>query len=82
MSIQKGRIVSGGRVQLPAEFRRAMGLGDGDAIIMELKDGELVVRPYRDVLRRVQEDLARYIPEGVSLSDELIADRRAEAERE
>jgi len=29
-----------------------------------------------------QARLRKYVPEGVSLADELIADRRAEAERE
>ena len=33
-------------------------------------------------IRRAQERVRRYIPEGVSLSDELIADRRDEARRE
>jgi hypothetical protein len=44
--------------------------------------GELRVRPYRDVISEIQKRLRNYIPEGVSLADELIADRRAEAERE
>ena len=42
-------------------------------------DGELRVRPMREVIRRVQERMKRYIPSGVSLADELIADRRREA---
>ncbi len=33
-------------------------------------------------IRRAQELVRRYVPEGVSLSDELIAERRAEARRE
>ncbi|MCW3837089.1 AbrB/MazE/SpoVT family DNA-binding domain-containing protein [Sphingomonas canadensis] len=82
MNAQRGKLVSGGRLQVPAEFRRALGIDDGDTVIMEVKDGELHVRPYREVLRRVQDRLRRYVPEGVSLSDELIAERRAEAERE
>jgi antitoxin PrlF len=74
--------VSGGRLQIPARVRRELGLKDGDAVIMETVEGELRVRPYRDVLAEIQGRLRRYVPEGVSLSDELIADRRAEAERE
>jgi AbrB family looped-hinge helix DNA binding protein len=82
MNIQRGKLVSGGRLQVPAEFRRAMGIGDGDAVVMEMKDGELHVRPFRDALSRVQERLRRYVPSDVSLSDELIADRRAAADNE
>jgi bifunctional DNA-binding transcriptional regulator/antitoxin component of YhaV-PrlF toxin-antitoxin module len=62
--------------------RRELGLEDGDAVIMETVKGELRVRPYRDVVSEVQKRLREYVPEGVSLADELIADRRAEAERE
>ena len=33
-------------------------------------------------IKRAQEIVARYVPEGRSLADELIAERRAEAARE
>ncbi len=33
-------------------------------------------------IRRVQERVRRYVPKGVNLSDELIAERRTEARRE
>jgi len=82
MNVQRGKLVSGGRLQVPAEFRRAMGIADGDAVMMELVDGELHIRPYRDALSRVQARLKKYVPEGISLSDELIADRRAAADHE
>jgi bifunctional DNA-binding transcriptional regulator/antitoxin component of YhaV-PrlF toxin-antitoxin module len=80
---QRGKIVSGGRLQLPVEFRRQMGIADGDAVVMEVRDGALVITPYREVLKRVRERLRPYAPkDGTLVSDELIADRRAEAERE
>jgi len=82
MNIERGRLVSGGRLQIPARVRRELGLKDGDAVRMEIVDGELRVRPYRDVLAEISARLRQYVPEGVSLSEELIADRRAEAERE
>ena len=82
MNMQRGKFISGGRLQVPAEYRRQLGVRDGDAVIMELVDGELRVRPLREALSRVQDRLRAYVPQGVSLSDELIADRRAAAERE
>ncbi|MGB3200312.1 MAG: hypothetical protein WBA99_05390 [Nodosilinea sp.] len=39
-------------------------------------------RPEPDAIAKVQAIVRRYVPEGKSLVDELIADRRAEAERE
>jgi len=40
------------------------------------------VAPPAERLRRVQEALDALVPEGVSLADELIAERRAEASRD
>lgn len=82
MNVQRGKLVSGGRLQVPADIRHALGLKDGDAVTMQVKDGQLHIRPYRDVLREIQERMRQYVPEGVSLADELIAERRAEAAKE
>ena len=82
MNIQRGKIVSGGRVQLPADVRRQLDLSDGDALQIEVIDGEIRLRPMRDAIRRIQERMRKYVPEGVSVVDELIADRRREAASE
>ncbi len=82
MNAERGRLVSGGRLQIPARLRRGLQLKDGDAVIMETVDGELRIRAYRDVLADVRTRLRKYVPAGVSLAEELIADRRAEATRE
>jgi len=82
MNIQRGKLVSGGRLQVPADFRRLLGLHDGDSVTMQVIDGELHVRPYRDVIAQVQAQFRQYAKPGVSIADELIAERRAEAERE
>lgn len=82
MNAQRGRLVSGGRLQLPSDVRRALGLADGDQVVMRVVDGELHVRPARDVLKRIQDKLRPYAPTEGRLSDELIAERRAEAARD
>ena len=77
------KIVSGGRLQLPADLRREMGIADGDTVVMEFREGELVVTPYREILARVRERMRPFKPtDGTLVSDSLIADRRAEAARE
>lgn len=78
----RGQLVSGGRLQVPAEIRRELQLADGDTVKMRVVDGELRIRSSRNWLERVRRDLARDIPGDALLSDELIADRRAEADRE
>lgn len=79
MNVQRGKLVSGGRLQLPAEMRRLLALADGDTVLLEVVDGEIHVRPLRDAVSRVQARLRKYVPADVSLSEELIADRRVEA---
>lgn len=75
MAAYRGRIVSGGRLQIPADVRRELGLADGDNVRLEMIDGELRVRSLRTVIKAIQAELRRYVPDGVSLADELIADR-------
>jgi AbrB family looped-hinge helix DNA binding protein len=82
MSVQRGRIVAGGRLQVPADIRRLLGLADGDPVVMRVIDGELHVRPIRDALSRIQARLRDYVPADADLVDELIADRRVEAASE
>ena len=82
MNVQRGKLVSGGRLQLPADMRKALSLGDGDTVLLEIVDGEIHVRLLRDAVSRIQNRLRGYVSADVSLSDELIADRRAEASDE
>lgn len=82
MNAHRGRLVSGGRLQLPADIRRELGLNDGDQVVMRVVDGELHVRPARDVLKRIQAMLRPYAPTDGSVTEELIADRRVEADRD
>ncbi len=76
------RITSGGRVVLPAELRAALGLVDGTALRVCLDGRRIVLLPQGEILREIQEKWRRLVPGDRSLVDELIADRRAEAERE
>lgn len=81
MNAHNGRLVSGGRLQLPSDVRRELGLADGDQVVMRVVDGELHIRPRRDVLKRIQAMLQPYARSDTPVVDELIAERRAEAER-
>ena len=82
MTAYNGKLVSGGRLQLPSDIRRELGLADGDAVVMRVVDGELHVRPRRDILKHIQAVLRPYAPAEGSVADELIAERRAEAARD
>ncbi len=82
MQSQRVKVVEGGKLVIPAAFRREMGITPGDTVIVEMDEGELRVRSLSSAIRRVQERMRELNPEGRLLSEELIADRRAEADRE
>ncbi|MDP1602456.1 MAG: AbrB/MazE/SpoVT family DNA-binding domain-containing protein [Legionella sp.] len=78
----KTRLGPDGRVVIPAAFRENLGLKDGDVLFARLEKGEIVLLTPKAAMLRAQAIVRRFVPEGVSLVDELIEDRRREAERE
>lgn len=70
-----------GRVLIPAGLRREFGAEPEEALVARVEDDRLIIERRADVIRRLQERFA-HLPSGVSLAEELIAERRAEAERE
>ena len=67
---------------IPAEYRAALEIKEGDAVFMRLDGEELRLVSDATETRRVREMIARYVPAGVSLVDELIRERRREAATE
>ena len=82
MSVHRSKLVSGGRIQIPADVRRSLALSDGDTMLIEVVDGEVRLRPQRDAIKRVQERMRKYVVEGRSVVDELIVERREAARHE
>lgn len=76
------KMSDGGRVVVPAEIRKILGIKEGDTVLWEFVDGEARLTTKLQRMRKAQALVRQYVPEGVSLADELIAERRAEAERE
>lgn len=77
----KTKISKDGRLVIPAEFRKAMGVKPGDEVVLVLEEGELRVIGVREAIARAQALVRRYVSEGRSLSQELIQERREEASR-
>lgn len=75
------RIGPQGRIVIPAAVREELGLGVGDELSTRVEDGRLVLERREDVARRLRGRYAAIAP-GRSLSEELIAERREEAEAE
>jgi AbrB family looped-hinge helix DNA binding protein len=76
------KVARNGRLVIPAPVREALGLADGGDLILEVADNHLRLQTVQQRIREAQALVRKYVPANVSLADELIAERRAEAERE
>jgi bifunctional DNA-binding transcriptional regulator/antitoxin component of YhaV-PrlF toxin-antitoxin module len=78
----KVRVGPDGRIVIPAVLRAALNVGEEDVLFARIEDGELRLSTAARMQRRVNDALREFIPAGVSLVDELIAERRREAGRD
>lgn len=76
------RLGPSGSVALPVAITQALGLKEGDALIATVEDDEIRLMTIPTAVRKVQAMLRQHVPEGVSLVDELLEDRRREVEAE
>lgn len=76
------RLGRGGRLVVPAEYRKALGLRVGDEVIIQLEGEALRMFAASRAVRYAQEIVRRYVARDRSLTSELIAERREEAGRE
>jgi len=70
-----------GRIVVPAELRRELGLDEGSTLNATTRDGRLILEPRSVVLDRMRQRFAA-TPRSTSMSRELIGDRRDEARQE
>lgn len=86
MASVKVKMVDGGRIILPAAIRKAMGVTKGDSLTLELEGDEVRMRSSKTerlaALRRLQAYVQTLPKSDILASDQLIAERRAEAARE
>lgn len=78
----KIELSANGRIVIPAAIRQELGFNPGDTLLMEVEDGVLRVESFDARLSRIQDELVKLVGPERMLSDELIAERRAEAWRE
>lgn len=71
-----------GRVVVPAQIRRELGIEEGTELLARVEGEGIVLEPRSAAIRRLQELVTSVVPRDVSLVDELIAERREEAGRE
>lgn len=82
MTPMRVKVSETGRLSLPVEVRRALGIERGGTLLLETVEGEIRLTTLKERVRRVQA-LARELLQGQDVSsEEIIEERRREAARE
>lgn len=82
MSVVLVNVAENGRMVLPAEVRRALGVTGPSQLRVEVTDEGVQLTTPRQALMRARERVRSIVPADRSLSEELIADRCEEVEQE
>ena len=76
MSDVSTTIAGGGRIVIPAEFRRELGADVGDEVVLCLEDGEIHILTRSQAIRKAQQLVRNSVPACRSLVKELLQERR------
>lgn len=78
----RAQIGEKGRLVIPAAIREELGIKPGDTVELRVEDHEVRISTRRARIKRAQERVRQFVPEGVLLSEELSAERREAAKHE
>ena len=76
------RVAEGGRIVIPIEVRQLLGLEVGSDLVLTVERDHATLMNAKAARRKARESVAQYIPKGTSLSRELMAERKKDAQRE
>lgn len=76
------KVSASGRLHLPAEVRKALGLKGPGHLVIKVGDGEATLMTMAENLARIRALARPYAPKERLASEELLAERREEARRE
>ncbi len=75
------RIGKNGRIVIPASFRETLGLAEDDTVVATLEGKRIILETEEALLERLYQ-MVGSAPEGELVSEELLRERRQEAQRE
>ena len=76
------RLGENGRIVIPAEFRKLLGLKVGDPLVVRLDEDGLRIESRRAAVRAAQRMIRERVPKGELLTERLFKMRRAETRDE
>jgi hypothetical protein len=71
-----------GGFSLSEKILQKVGWKTGDKLTVEVIGNELHMFSVEQAIQNLKEEVAKHVPPGMSMADELIRERRAEAARE
>lgn len=78
MNAYRGRVTESGRLSLPAELRRTVGLENGGDVVIELDGQTIRVRTVDEVVADAQALMRKLLGDRKLTVDDFLADRLAE----
>lgn len=84
MTTITAQVSQGGRIVIPTEVRKKMGIGIGDQVLLSWSEEtqELVIATRKQRLKRAKDLIKQFAKPNGSVVDELIAERHEAAEHE
>lgn len=71
-----------GRLVIPVQYRKALGLTEGEGVMIALKDGHIEISPIGESIKKAQEKVKRYLKPDTDLVEMLYKDRKEETTNE
>jgi AbrB family transcriptional regulator, stage V sporulation protein T len=70
------KVIAGGKVVIPADLRRALGIKDGDSLVFEPDEqGGMTVKTFGQVVKEEQRRFRAVVGDDYTL-DQFLADRK------
>jgi AbrB family looped-hinge helix DNA binding protein len=79
MATMRVKVSEAGRLSLPVEVRRQLGIERGGTVVLKVEDGEVRMTTLQETVRRIQERM-RKLTQGKNISvDDFLAWKREQA---
>jgi bifunctional DNA-binding transcriptional regulator/antitoxin component of YhaV-PrlF toxin-antitoxin module len=71
-----------GRLVIPVQFRKILGLNEGEGLILKLKGDHIEISSVQQSIKKAQSMVSKYLKKGDSLVNILLEGRRKEVSYE
>ena len=78
----RAKVSKGGKVAIPAACKKALKISDGDELVFNIHENQVIISPLKFTLQKVRKLIKEKNILNESLVDKLIYERRKEADNE